>query len=212
MLYVVMKHKTFSCKFNKVDYAYHDGLCFCGERGNSYYLGKDDFLMKHSFRIACTAISVAALVVMFFASAPASAYAATQTSSAAKHAQQPLTHCWESACNGSDPYSVGCAGGSAQWKVLLSAYIRNGSGTIQGYVQLWYSTTCDTNWARVYNYTSSNEYTEVSVGDYPSPTLDDFPCTDRLPDCQDIRTYQYWIPGKAFATGNTNGYVNSVHQ
>lgn len=168
--------------------------------------------MKRAFRTLCAVISMTALAVMLFISIPTSALAATHVSSAARHTQQPLTTCWESSCNGSDPYKVGCAGGSAHWGVLLSAYIRDSSNNIQGYVQLWYSNTCDTNWARVYNYTSSNEYTEVKVGDYPSPTLDDFPCTDRLPDCQDIRTYQYWIPGAAFASGNANGYTNSVHQ
>lgn len=128
----------------------------------------------------------------------------------------PLTYhnpCWESTCNGTDPYAIGCAGVTgAHWGVLLSTYIRDSSNTIIGYVQLWYSNSCDTNWARTVAYNPG--YVTADVGPYNNgngQALESNACLS-LPSCTDLRTYQHWIPGPAYALGRINGYTNEVHQ
>lgn len=169
--------------------------------------------MKHAFRMTCATFSIAALVILFLVSTPISASAATHAPSAAHIAASVNTTCInDHKCAGQDPYADGCAGGSAHWGVIQSGYVRDSSNTIVGYIQLWYSNTCDTNWARTYNYSTSNEYTEVGIGYYNGSTLEDWACTDRLPDCHDIRTFQYWIPGAAAFWGNINGYRLGLHQ
>ena len=45
-------------------------------------------------------------------------------------------------------YTTGCAGGSAQYKVAATAPVTL-NGTQAGYIQIWYSSTCGTNWGRV---------------------------------------------------------------
>jgi hypothetical protein len=48
-----------------------------------------------------------------------------------------------------DAYGTGCAGGGASWYVAATTPITNNAGVRGGYVQLWYSSTCGTNWSRV---------------------------------------------------------------
>jgi hypothetical protein len=53
-------------------------------------------------------------------------------------------------CDDRDPYATRCAGQSwDQVWVVLSASIKNQRGQQIGYTQLWWSQTCQTNWARV---------------------------------------------------------------
>lgn len=55
-------------------------------------------------------------------------------------------------CDGTNPYATFCAGQSwDQWRVLASTPVKadDGGSAIIGYVQLWRSTTCATNWARL---------------------------------------------------------------
>lgn len=61
--------------------------------------------------------------------------------------------CSRQGCNFTNPYSTDCAGQSwDSWWVVLSSYLRDSHGTIGGYVQLWWSATCQTNWTRVVSY------------------------------------------------------------
>jgi hypothetical protein len=56
-------------------------------------------------------------------------------------------------CNFTNPYATDCAGQSWDvWWVVLSGYLRDSHGNIGGYVQLWWSATCQTNWTRVVSY------------------------------------------------------------
>lgn len=51
-------------------------------------------------------------------------------------------------CDGKDPYATGCAGAGASYRVIDMRYVYNEYRSIVGYVQLWWSDTCKTNWAR----------------------------------------------------------------
>jgi hypothetical protein len=69
------------------------------------------------------------------------AYAATRIAMTS-----PL--CQAEKCNGLDPYKSWCAGQQwDSWYVVASAYAFV-QGSAIGYVQLWYSKTCGTNWSR----------------------------------------------------------------
>lgn len=61
--------------------------------------------------------------------------------------------CSGTGCDGTDPYSTGCAGGSASyWVVETTPLIEDSTGVgnnSYGYVQLWWSQTCQTNWTRM---------------------------------------------------------------
>ncbi len=60
--------------------------------------------------------------------------------------------CSGTGCNGQNPYNTYCAGQSwDSWWVVSGAYISYPFYTHHavGYVQLWWSQTCQTNWARV---------------------------------------------------------------
>lgn len=48
----------------------------------------------------------------------------------------------------SNAYGTGCAG-SGSWYVAASSPLTNNQGVRGGYVQLWYSNNCGTNWGRL---------------------------------------------------------------
>jgi hypothetical protein len=61
--------------------------------------------------------------------------------------------CSGQGCNFTNPYTTDCAGQSwDSWWVVLSGYLRDSHGNVGGYVQLWWSATCQTNWTRVVSY------------------------------------------------------------
>jgi hypothetical protein len=70
-----------------------------------------------------------------------------------------LASCSGSRCDGSDPYSSGCAGNGPSYWAVDSVPV-TWRGVNYGWVQLWYSATCGTNWAR---YTCSNSCRSVSL-------------------------------------------------
>lgn len=52
-------------------------------------------------------------------------------------------------CDQKNPYATGCAGGRASYRVLAVAYLIDPTtGYTFGHAQLWFSDTCQTNWAR----------------------------------------------------------------
>lgn len=57
------------------------------------------------------------------------------------------TVCAITGCNGTDPYTTGCAGQDASYWVVDSVPVL-WQGQNAGWVQLWWSQTCGTNWAR----------------------------------------------------------------
>lgn len=59
----------------------------------------------------------------------------------------PLASCASSGCNGLDAYRTSCAGSGASYWVVDSVPV-NWQGVNAGWVQLWYSGPCGTNWAR----------------------------------------------------------------
>jgi hypothetical protein len=94
--------------------------------------------MSHTRRVIavfCTALVVGCNVLV--ASSPA-ALAAT---------------CSGTGCDASDPYSTGCAGSGASYYVAeTTPLIKESTGVASnsyGYIQLWWSNTCDTNWTRM---------------------------------------------------------------
>lgn len=64
-----------------------------------------------------------------------------------------LTHqpaaptCAGTGCNDLDPYTTGCAGSGASYWVVDAVPV-SWQGVSYGWLQLWYSGTCGTNWAR----------------------------------------------------------------
>lgn len=62
-------------------------------------------------------------------------------------------------CDGKNPYSMGCA---VSYGVIDMSYIYDNSGKNIGYVQLWWSNTCQTNWARVVR-TSSVSFYQITA-------------------------------------------------
>jgi hypothetical protein len=72
------------------------------------------------------------------------------TNTATSFAKQTFpSQCLQSSCDHTDPYTSGCAGGKASWRVVDTAFLKDPtSGAPLGYIQLWWSDTCQTNWAR----------------------------------------------------------------
>jgi hypothetical protein len=71
------------------------------------------------------------------------------------HTQMPTgwPSCSGQGCNFTNPYTTECAGQSwDSWWVVLSGYLRDSHGNLGGYVQLWWSATCQTNWTRIVSY------------------------------------------------------------
>lgn len=57
--------------------------------------------------------------------------------------------CSGTGCDQKNPYATGCAGGVASYRVLAVAYLIDPrTGYTFGHIQLWWSNTCQTNWAR----------------------------------------------------------------
>jgi hypothetical protein len=66
--------------------------------------------------------------------------------------------CFGKGCNFTNPYTTDCAGQSwDSWWVVLSGYLRDSHDNVGGYVQLWWSATCQTNWTRVVSYHHPSE-------------------------------------------------------
>jgi hypothetical protein len=120
-------------------------------------------------------------------------------------------HALPAVANGSDPYADGCAGGHASWYVVESASIYDDVGSQVGYVQLWYSATCATNWTRVVPYSSVNGLivslyawnagTKTWQFESGSSASCQSYCWDAETGSYDLRTGQYAIPGPAKAHG-----------
>jgi Protein of unknown function (DUF2690) len=94
--------------------------------------------MRRSLR-ACLALSAAlTLGCGALVTSATSAFAAT---------------CSGTGCDGTDPYGTGCAGtGASYWVVETAPLIKDSTGVASdtyGYVQLWWSQTCGTNWTRM---------------------------------------------------------------
>lgn len=65
--------------------------------------------------------------------------------------------CTGTGCNGKDPYVMKCAGSGASYGVVATAKIYNPVTKAElGYVQLWWSYTCKTNWARTVSWVPSS--------------------------------------------------------
>jgi hypothetical protein len=78
------------------------------------------------------------------------------------------TTCSGTGCDHLAPYATGCAGPGTSYGVVASTPIYKGSTNVQaGYIQLWYSSTCDTNWARIVVYNDGlNDIFYVKSGVY----------------------------------------------
>lgn len=76
--------------------------------------------------------------------------------------------CSGTGCDHTDPYATVCAGSGASYYVVASTPIYKGSTNVQaGYIQLWYSNTCGTNWARIVVYDDGlNDVYYVKSGVY----------------------------------------------
>ena len=62
----------------------------------------------------------------------------------------PNPLCSGTGCNGSNPYTTLCAGQWwDSWGVLMTTPIKDNNNRVGGYIQLWWSDTCQTNWTRL---------------------------------------------------------------
>lgn len=57
--------------------------------------------------------------------------------------------CSGNGCDHLDPFATNCAGPDADYYVVATANVVDSAGSVAGYVQLWWSATCQTNWARI---------------------------------------------------------------
>jgi hypothetical protein len=110
------------------------------------------------------------LVAALFAAAALTVSAAAITAAPALAAT-----CGGHGCDHTDPYATGCAGSGASYYVVASTPIYKGSTNVQaGYVQLWYSNTCGTNWARIVVYNDGlNDIYYVKSGVYTADSRQD---------------------------------------
>lgn len=152
----------------------------------------------------------------------------TVHAAAATHALS-ATYCTGSppcGIDNTDPYQTGCAGGSASWGVLQTVNLVDGnpndfsSPTTVGYAQLWYSWTCNTNWARV---VSTTQYGVPNLPPNTSHTLEAWVGiwqnnTAQLPalgynscqSCTEVITPQFYIPTPAYAYGGVRPYGMAI--
>jgi hypothetical protein len=124
--------------------------------------GKEDSMIRRYGRRRLLLIALLSVLSAVLLSTPA----APAFASGGPHLHQPGTFihlasdtqpagfgptCSGSSCNGKNPYSTNCAGQAwDSWWVAESALVKQDTNSsTAGYVQLWYSSTCQTNWARL---------------------------------------------------------------
>ena len=108
--------------------------------------------MKHRlFRRAVLLLSGGVLALVLWAALLPHAFAAGLHAPPVQSLTTGHPSCSGRSCNGQDPYATGCAGQNwDSWKVVTSDPVRdNSTGEQVGWVQLWWSETCQTNWGRV---------------------------------------------------------------
>lgn len=120
--------------------------------------------MHHRLRAGALLLAAAGAFALI-AAGPVSAQAATSGARTTSHsaAVRPDVSCSGRGCDHTDPFATGCAGPGASYGVVATIPVRDGAGSPGGYVQLWYSSTCGTNWARVVPQTSCYEVQEQVV-------------------------------------------------
>lgn len=108
--------------------------------------------------------------------------------------------CTGDGCDGFDPYATRCAGSGASYRVVASVPVVNIFDARVGYLQLWYSDTCGTNWSRYV----------CTVNASHCPFVNDLALAEEsTPGCQcglgiqfvrddgeatDVRTAQHYLP------------------
>ena len=116
-----------------------------------------------------------------------------------------------SGCDGKDPYLTGCAGNGASYGVILSANVTDSHGNYGGYVQLWWSKTCQTNWTRVVG--QGNGMNELRVDLYTQDGRSQIDLCRVGIECPTINGFPYDITGQLYAptvSANGFGYVFGV--
>lgn len=108
--------------------------------------------------ITATALLVALILASLmrigpaFPLSPAVALAQTTSEMALASPHQTtaaLASCSKTDCDNRNPYTTGCAGAGASYRVLAVAYLTDPNTGYQfGRLQLWWSISCQTNWAR----------------------------------------------------------------
>lgn len=163
------------------------------------------------FIIRFSVILVAAVLAFGL---PGAAFAAPHTASSPTTSLHPLTYATSSPCvlykdgqhcDKTDPYDTGCAGSGASYYVVASFPLEyqddpNQASWSYGYVQLWWSDTCHTNWTRtVSNINPVNTtYAYVSAGGVP-----EYGPTCYCADTHSPQVYGWGIPATAY--GETVG-------
>lgn len=116
-----------------------------------------------SIRRSAVLASVGAVMVLLALAGTGPALAAPASHVSATHPFHSLSQhaasvarltptCSGTGCDGSDPYATGCAGPLASYYVAASVPLNDSSGNANwsyGYVQIWWSITCQTNWGRI---------------------------------------------------------------
>lgn len=92
-------------------------------------------------------LCIACLGVVILWSFPMQAHAQALSPSIVHRPSIAMASCSGIRCNGTNPYSTGCAGTGTSYWVVDSVPVIIG-GRNYGWTQLWYSGTCGTNWAR----------------------------------------------------------------
>lgn len=107
------------------------------------------------------AVATAALAGTLAVATPASAAFATAGPGAL--GPRPAVSCSGYGCDGQNPYGSGCFNSS---EIIYNVQLTDGLGQgVGAYVRLWYSTTCRTVWASMYNapYTSGGGQGDADI-------------------------------------------------
>jgi hypothetical protein len=95
-------------------------------------------------------VTLVLMTMLFLSSSPLTSAHQTTRSTAAASQADPI-NCSGTGCDGWDPYSSGCAYANAHLVQAAGSVITFSGGR----VELWYSNTCQTNWALTYNQTGA---------------------------------------------------------
>ncbi len=111
----------------------------------------------------------AAAAKRLFAVALATSVSALGVVASAAPASASVT-CSGSGCNDTDPYATGCASSAYVPSGARVTLYKGSTSVAAGYAELWYSTTCHTNWTEVVIYDDGlndiySEYGAVLLAD-----------------------------------------------
>jgi len=125
------------------------------------------------------------------------------------HAASLVAACSGSNCTGKDPYGEHCNTGTYYVVQSVPLLASDGSGRSGGYLQLWWSDTCQTNWARVVVYGSTNAFQILASAWTPGTKEQSTNCYIGSGCVSSGVNWVWWSP-MVYAPNNTPACVSGV--